>query len=78
MLTQVATTAERRPEASYRQYLSAKYAGMACLLNGRPAKIVGRLSPVASVVELGGATEAQWPWETVQNVMTRLGGRFRV
>jgi hypothetical protein len=60
-----------------RQYLADRYAGMACLLNGKLAKVCGRLNPCASVCTLDGGESHEWSWETVAEVMTRLEGKFR-
>jgi len=59
-----------------RQFLADKYTGMACLLNGRPAQIVGRLETFATVRTLGDGPSYQWAWETVGRVM-ESGGKFR-
>ena len=73
MLTEVLI----RSQVQSRQYLADRYAGMACLLNGRLAKVCGRLNSFATVVTLDGGERHDWSWETVENVMTRLEGKFR-
>lgn len=65
-----------RPQQHSRDYLADRYADMACLLNGKPAKIM-RGQTGAVIVEFGGWNEAAFDWDVVHEVMTRLGGRFR-
>jgi hypothetical protein len=75
MLTEVM----ERPAVRYqRQQIADRYAGMACLLNGQLAKIVGRKLDFAIVRTLDpNGPSHEWAWETVAEVMTRLEGKFR-
>jgi hypothetical protein len=77
MLTEVL----ERPASSRfvkRQDLADRYSGMACLLNGELAQIVGRRLDYAVVRTLDPhGPSHEWSWETVENVMTRLRGQFR-
>jgi len=44
-------------------------------LNGQPAKISGAQNEYATVSTLGGTTQYQWAWSTVEYVCSR-DGRF--
>ncbi len=45
-------------------------------LNGKPAKIQGRLEGFANVSELDGPLSVQYAWSTVKNIVAS-GGQFK-
>ena len=53
-----------------------KYAGAVCTLDGKPAKIAGRLLPFAKVAQIDSALEVEFSWSTVDRIM-QAGGEFR-
>ena len=54
---------------------SDKWAGSLCFLDGKRAKVMGRLNQFATVAVLPDGHSAQFTWNQVDNVMT-FGGRF--
>ena len=61
---------------SHTTHLAETYTGAACTLDGRPARIVGRLNPFATVATLPDGPSYQFAWETVARVMAQ-GGVFK-
>ena len=59
-----------------KQQIADKYAGQPCTLNGKPAKIMGRLEPFALVGQLPQGLAVEFAWETVDYVMTERDGAF--
>lgn len=58
---------------SQRQAIANKYVGHEVTLNGKPARIIGRLQPFATV--WNETTEAVFSWQTVKKVCDN-GGNF--
>lgn len=56
--------------------MANKYAGCVCTLDGKPAKISGRLLPFARVAQIASALEVEFSWVVVDRIM-REGGEFR-
>ena len=52
-----------------RKPLADKWAGELCILNGKPARVVGRSNPFATVASLDGQLEGNWSWESVDSTM---------
>lgn len=57
--------------------IADSYAGCACTLDGKPAKITGRLLPFARVGLMEGSLNVEFAWQTVRLVMTEQNGAFR-
>lgn len=49
--------------------VAEKWSGEDCTLNGKPARVTGRLEPFASVRGDDGITLAVYSWEAVSRVM---------
>ena len=47
------------------------------LLNGRPARIIGRLLPYPRVVDMRSDIEAEFSWDAVARTVA-AGGRFKI
>lgn len=60
-----------------RRELANRYAGQACTLNGKPARVIGRLNDFATIAALDVSVDAEFAWETVARVMEEKGGAFR-
>ena len=54
-----------------------RWTGCDCTLNGKPARVRGRLCRYAKVGETFGGPEYDWAWPVVDRVMRR-DGAFRV
>ncbi len=52
-----------------RQEIANKYFGRMCLLDGRDAKICGRLNKFASICPLDSFDSVEFSWETVKRIM---------
>lgn len=58
--------------------MAERWAGAACTLNGRPAKVTGRLNRFATVAYMNGdMASVEFSWPAVETVMLANGGRFR-
>ncbi len=59
--------------------LAERWAGSICTLDGRPAKVVGRVNPFATVAPVESLDDNyagfQWSWEAVDRIM-KAGGNF--
>lgn len=55
--------------------IADRWAGAACMLDGKPAKVTGRLNQHATVAVLPDGYHCEFTWRQVDNVMTS-GGRF--
>lgn len=60
-----------------KQKLADEYAGQGCYLNGKPAKITGRLLPYAYITALPDGPSYEFAWETVDYIMTQKDRKFR-
>jgi len=40
-----------------------------CSLDGKPAKVCGRLNRFATVAQIDGPLALEWAWETVKRIM---------
>ena len=61
---------ERKRSVSHTQSLANNWSGSPCTLDGRPAKITGRLNPFATVASLDPSyPAAEFSWEAVNRVM---------
>ncbi len=68
----------REAEDFRRNALAEMWAGEACTLDGRPAKIMGRANRFATVGTLDPTGPAvQFSWDSVNGIMLRHGGRFQ-
>jgi len=56
--------------------IANKYAGEECTLDGKPARICGRLLRFAIVREIFGPEKAEYAWPTVARVMEEKKGEF--
>lgn len=54
--------------------LRDKYAGADCLLDGKPAQILGRRLDIAIVAQVPRGLACEWSWHAVDHVMTAGGG----
>lgn len=54
-----------------RQAIADKWTNQECFLDGKPAKIIGRVAGFATVYILGKATTVEFAWETVDRIMQR-------
>lgn len=52
-----------------RTEIANRWAGMPCYLDGKPAKIVGRLKDFATVAALDCSASVEFAWETVNRIM---------
>ena len=55
---------------------AGKYAGLSCTLDGKTAKILGRLNKFATIAESLDGPAYEWSWQAVERIMTE-GGRFK-
>lgn len=51
--------------------LADQWAGQSCTLNGKPAKITGRLLPHGIVSEINGPISHEWAWKTIDRIMRK-------
>ena len=58
-----------------RQQIADEWSGKACTLDGKPAKVMGRKNPFATVAILPDGYHCEFTWGQVDNVMV-FGGRF--
>jgi hypothetical protein len=56
--------------------IANKYAGEECTLDGKPARICGRLLRFAIVREIFGPSSAEFAWETIKHCMEEKNGEF--
>jgi len=56
--------------------LADKWAGEKCFLNGKPAKILGRLNRVATIAILPDGPSEQFSWQQVERTMRKHFGNF--
>jgi hypothetical protein len=59
-----------------KQELADKWTGEPCTLDGKPARIQGRLNEFATVATLPDGPAYQWAWETVDRIM-KAAGNFK-
>ncbi len=60
---------------SLRKQLAERWAGTSCVLNDRPARVIGRLRNFAIVASDDNELRLEYAWETVDRIMKR-DGRF--
>lgn len=56
--------------------IATKRAGEVCTLDGKPARILGRLKNFAIVAQIPSGIKATWCWDTVEKIMQE-GGNFK-
>ena len=49
--------------------IANRWAGKPCYLNDKPAKIVGRLNPFATVATMDGSQSVEFSWHTINRIM---------
>ena len=54
-----------------------EYAGRPCTLNGKAARVTGRLNAFATVAQIPEGESAEFSWITVDRVMQYKDGTFR-
>lgn len=57
--------------------LADKWAGSDCTLDGKPARVRGRLLKFAIVGQTMGGVQVEYAWATVEHVMVNKGGAFK-
>ena len=65
----------QRLTRNQRSAISEEFTGAACTLDGKPAKITGRLNEFATVGALQGWMASEFSWEAVARIMAK-GGNF--
>ena len=53
---------------------AARWAGSACTLDGRPARVLGRLQRFATVATIPGGAAVEFSWAAVGRIMGKGGG----
>ena len=61
---------ETRPEDVQ---IAERWAGADCLLDRKPARILGRLGRHATVAQIPEGPAFEWSWSAVDHVMTTTG-----
>ena len=59
------------------QALAERWAGSVCTLDGKEARVVGRLNEFATVRQVKGKAEADFSWFTVDRIMVFKKGAFK-
>ena len=54
-----------------RKAIADEWTGQHCWLNGRDAKVTGRLNQFATIATLDGELAVDFAWHTVNNIMRR-------
>ena len=58
------------------EIIADRWAGETCWLNGKEAKVTGRLNRFATVGTLDGSQRFEYSWHTVNRVMLYKGREF--
>ena len=55
------------------QYEKDSLMGQDCFLDGKPARIYGRLNKFPTVAQIDGPLALEWSWETAKRIMDNDG-----
>ncbi|MFA5158563.1 MAG: hypothetical protein WC451_05275 [Patescibacteria group bacterium] len=56
--------------------MAEKWTGEKCTLDGKPARVLGRLNNFATIAQIPDGLKADWCWDIVDRIMT-AGGNFK-
>jgi len=66
----------REMQTTEQKRLADKWAGEECTLDGKPARVLGRLNDFATIAQIPDGKKAEWTWDKVERIMYG-GGSFK-